>query len=439
MQTVGESTVESVVAGAYLEETLGWRDRLYVTGAARVDGASSFGAGFHAAVYPKGSISWLLSEEPFWPNVSWISSLRLRAAYGESGVQPGPVAALQTETLFPAVLNSGATTGARLGEIGNRSLRPERQKEFEGGLDIEFLQGRVAIQATYYDKRSQDALVSVALPSSFGGGTQWRNVGAVRNRGYEALLRADLVATPLFSWDVTISGSVNDNTVLAISPSIDAIYRSGTTRPSLVRGYPLKSYFDYPIESYSDANGDGIITPDEVSVGDAPSYAGSGYPRTQLSGITNIGLFDERLMIGAIVERRSGYTIANIAEVVRCLFSACGAATFRNTAFAEQAANVAHGSAALHNTYWGYYEDGSFTRLRELSLTYSLPTSITSHLKVGSASLTVSGRNLALWSAYGGTDPEVQSSPGNANMPAAFDDTGVPAPTYWLLRVNVGF
>lgn len=436
---VGESTLESVVAGAYLEETVGWRDRLFLAGAVRVDGASSFGAGFRAAVYPKGSLSWLLSEEPFWPDIPWITSLRLRAAYGESGIQPGPVAALRAEALFQAALNDETTTGARLGEVGNQQLKPERQREFEGGIDLELLKGRIAAQATYYDKRSSDALVSMALPSSFGGGSQWRNVGAVRNRGFEILVNARLLATPFLSWDAAISGSVNDNTLLAIAPSIDAIYRTGIGRPSLVRGYPIKSYFDYPIESYSDTNGDGIITANEVTVGDQPAYAGGGYPRTQLSATTHIGLFHERLTIAAVAERRSGYTISNTAESLRCQFGACVGTTFRDASFAEQAANVARGSAALRKTRWGYFEDGSFTRLRELSLTYSLPSSLTNMLKFGSASVTLSGRNLALWSAYSGTDPEVQTAPEMAEAAATYDDTGVPAPGYWLLRINLGF
>jgi hypothetical protein len=341
--------------------------------------------------------------------------------------------------LFPAALNDGTTTGARLGELGNRELRPERQREFEGGIDIEFAKGRLAAQATYYDKHSKDALVSMALPSSFGGGSQWRNVGAVRNRGVEILIHAQLVATSYLSWDAAVSGSVNDNTVLAIAPSVEAIYRTGIGRPSLVRGYPIKSYFDYPIQSYSDVNGDGIITADEVTVGDQPAYAGGGYPRAQFSGTTHIELLHERLTIAAVVERRSGYTISNTAESLRCQFAACVGTTFEGAAFADQAANVARGSAALLKTRWGYFEDGSFTRLRELSLTYSLPPSLTGVLKVGSASVTLSGRNLALWSAYSGTDPEVQTAPEMAEAAATYDDTGVPAPRYWLLRINVGF
>jgi TonB-linked SusC/RagA family outer membrane protein len=437
--TTSEGTIENIVAGAYLEQMIGWRDRLYLTGAVRVDGASSFGAGFDAAVYPKGSLSWIVSDEPFWPRIPGMNSFRLRAAYGESGVQPGPVAALASESLFQAYTSGGAVTGARLGEVGNPDLRPERQREFESGLDVDFLDGRFGLQATYYDKRSSDALVSIALPSSFGGGAQWRNVGAVRNRGYEALVHALLLDRPSLRWSVTLNGAINDNTVLAISPSVDAIYHSGTTVPSLVSGYPLKSYFDYPIESYSDADHDGIITASEVNVGDEPRFAGAGYPRTQVTGMMDVGLFHDVLRIGAAVEHRGGYKILNIPESIRCGFGSCTGTTFRDASFARQAANVARLTPSLHSTFWGYFEDGSFTRLRELSLTYALPTSLLQRLGFDAASVTLSGRNLALWSAYSGTDPEIKTVPGNDNYAATYDQSGVPTPTYWLLRVNIGF
>jgi hypothetical protein len=140
-----------------------------------------------------------------------------------------------------------------------------------------------------------------------------------------------------------------------------------------------------------------------------------------------------------MAEHRGGYVILNGAEAVRCLFSACSGTAFQNEDFAAQGAYVAVSNSALHNSYWGYFEDASFTRLRELAVTYSLPSSIAAHLRARTASVTLSARNLALWSSYTGTDPEVQTAPGNPDMPAGYDTTGLPAPTYWLLRVNVGF
>lgn len=436
---VSESTVETVVAGSYIEETIGWAERRYITAALRVDGASSFGAGFRAAVYPKASASWVLSSEPFWPRIPGISSVRLRAAYGESGVQPGPVAALQTERLFTAFVGQSTVTGAQLGELGNRDLRPERQSEFEGGLDVEAANGRIAMHATYYDKRSDDALVRVTLPASFGGGSQWQNVGAVRNRGYELMLQANILQTQRLSWGAAVSGSVNDNTVLAIAPSVDAIYRAGTTYPGIVPGYPLKSYFDYPIESVTDADGNGIITPAEVTVGDSPRLAGRGFPRTQLTLSTDLGFFGDRLRLSAMAEHRGGYSILNGAEAARCLFSACHGTTFQGDDLEAQAAYIALSNSSLHNSYWGYFEDASFTRLREVALSFAIPPSLAARLHVRDANLMISARNLALWSKYSGTDPEVQTAPGNPDASAGDGTTALPAPRYLILRLSIAF
>jgi hypothetical protein len=337
-------------------------------------------------------------------------------------------------------VKGAAATASHLGAIGNRDLRPERQRELEVGLDLQLLQDRLSLEATYYDKRSSDALVNVPLPASFGGGTRWENFGAVLNRGYEAVLRARLISTPSVEWNVSLNGSVNHNEVLAISPEVDAIYNNGTSSPGLVRGYPMYSYFDYPIERVSDANGNGIIEPTEIEVGDAPVFNGAGFPRTQLSGTSSVGLLDGRLRLDATVERRSGYVILNAAESLRCLFGSCVGVAIPGASPEAQAANVARATTALHNTYWGFYEDGAFTRLRELSLTYSLPHSLAAQLRARSASLTLSGRNLALWSGYGGADPEVYGFPGGPSGTAAtYDRTGVPAAAYWLVRLNVEF
>jgi hypothetical protein len=91
-----------------------------------------------------------------------------------------------------------------------------------------------------------------------------------------------------------------------------------------------------------------------------------------------------------------------------------------------------------YNTLWGYYEDGSFTRLRELSVTYDLPNSVARRLNARTVSITVSGRNLALWTRYTGTDPEVNTNIGETAAGAYADAGGLPPATYWLVRVNLG-
>jgi hypothetical protein len=431
-----EATTEAVVAGTYVEEILGISERLFFTGAMRVDGGSTFGKGFRAAVYPKASVSWLASEEPFWPRLPGVSSLRFRAAYGQSGVQPGAVAAFASEALFTAVVDGSTKPGAGLGALGNRDLRPERQRELETGIDLELLSGRFGVELTYYDKRSTDALVSLPLPSSWGGGKQWRNVGAVRNSGYEALLHATLIERSGLRWAVELNGSINDNRVLAVGPGVDTTFVA--FNPSVVRGAPLYSFFDFPILSYDDQNGNGIIEPNEITVGTERRFRGRAYPRTQGSVSTTIGLLGDRLRLSATIDHRGGFVVHNAVEHTRCFLDACLAAADTRASLAAQAAVVASRESRFGSTSWGFIEDGTFTRLREASLNYSLPDRVAHALRVQRAEIMVAGRNLHLWTRYSGVDPEVVSFPGFQSYGAYSDQGGIPPAKSWIVRLKLG-
>jgi outer membrane receptor protein involved in Fe transport len=156
-----EVDTESVVAGVYAEEQFAWRERLFLTGAVRVDGANDFGSNYQYAVYPKGSVSWLISKEPFFPTPSWLSLLRFRTAYGESGTQPGEV--LTTLVTNPVSIDGNRQPGVTLASIANPNIQPERQKEFEIGGDMDLVGNRAHLEFTYYNKRNTNALYGVGL------------------------------------------------------------------------------------------------------------------------------------------------------------------------------------------------------------------------------------------------------------------------------------
>jgi outer membrane receptor protein involved in Fe transport len=414
---------------------------VFFTGAARVDGSSAFGEGFKAAVYPKASISWLVSDEPFWPSALGFLSIRMRAAYGESGVQPGAVAALASELLFPAFVDGAATTASELGGVGNRDLRPERQTGYEGGIDAQVLNGRITVAATLYRKQSTDALVNVPVQASFGGGSRWENVGSVRNKGYELSVMARVFERQILhvpvKWSVSASASVNDNTVREIAPGVDAQYFGA--QPSIVRGYPIYSYFFYPITHADDGNHDGILEPGEIVIGDSLAYLGRSYPRLQGTFHSSLALWRGRVRLAASLERRAGYRIFNNALLVRCNFAACRGSVDPAASLSEKAAFLGYRGGLARSTTAGFVEDGTFTRLRDVSVSYALSPGLVRDLHVSEATITLSGRNLALWTSYSGADPEVQTIFGSNEYGAAVDQGGIPPATYWLLRISVGF
>ncbi len=449
--SLAELADEAKTAGFYVDETLEWHGRLFVTGALREDAGSGFGSKYNAALYPKASVSWVASQEP--RNV-----LRFRAAYGQSGVQPQPGAALRllgtTTALLPgAVVASGDT----LLSPGNARLRPERSTELEGGVDAGLFGNRATVEFTVYEKKSRDALIDVPLPGSAGGvyGTHTleENIGSVLNRGIEASLTARPLDSRLLAWDLTVSGSINLNRLRSLAPGVPAIdgglvYRDPWRQKV---GYPLYGLWALPI-SYRDVNHDGHIEVNEVTLGDTAVYVGPSLPTKEVSINTGVSLFRERIRIAGQLDARGGYRLSNAAAYLNAdIFKTNAALNNPHAPLSDQAraAAVVKGTTeGLFNTNSGYVEDASFVRLREFSATLFLPARAISVIRGRSASVTLAVRNLALWTKYTGADPEVSNAEAQTaiagvpttavNHDIAGDTGAVPQLRYWVLKVALG-
>jgi hypothetical protein len=140
-----------------------------------------------------------------------------------------------------------------------------------------------------------------------------------------------------------------------------------------------------------------------------------------------------------MLDRRSGFKIQNLAASIQCYFGNCSGTSDPNASLADQARYVAYVGGEAVNSAAGFIEDASYTSLRELSATWMLPRALTVKAHIAAGSVTLSARNLALWSNYSGADPQVQSQLGQQNYGAAYDAGGIPAPTYWLIGVHLQF
>ena len=429
-----EFTTEDKTAGIFVEQQFGLNDRLFVTGAVRADDNSAFGQDFDLIYYPKASVSWIASEEAFFPEIGFVDQLRFRAAWGRSGLQPGSTAAIRT-LAANAVTDPGDNTisGVSIGAIGNNLLKPEKSSEIEVGFDADMLDGRMGLEFTYYDKTSEDALIQVPLPPSFGASTtQWVNIGEVENSGFELGVNATVVDTDNYTWDLTLSGSINDNNLVTLGEGTEPI---GTTE-RFIPGFPLGSRWNFPIESFADADGNGIITTDELVIGDTLAYAGPGLPQQDLSISTSFTLFN-RVRVYGLLDHRGDYIAENFTEAFRCRFRLCDAVVDRTVPLDQQARAVAYVYDGSQTT-WGYMEEADFWKLREVSATFFVPDSWLTRINASRASVTVTGRNLKTWTDYSGMDPEI-------NWNGASDNFGVtefltqPPVRYWTVRFNVGF
>lgn len=429
-----ETQTESKTAGVFVEQTFGYNDRLFVTGAVRADDNSAFGQDFDLIYYPKASVSWIASEEEFFPEIGFLDQLRFRGAWGRSGLQPGSNAAIRTLSADAITSPDDETvSGVSIGEIGNSLLEPEKSSEIELGIDADMFGGRAGLELTYYDKNTEGALIEVPLAPSLGASAdRWINIGEVENKGWEAAINAGLVEMDNFRWDLTVSGSINKNELLSLGEGTEPI--GSQTR--FVPGFPLGGQWSEPIRSYSDADGNGIITQDELVVGDTIEFAGPGMPEQEMAINTTITLFDNLRLYG-LLDFRGDYVAYNNTERFRCRFQLCRALIDPSTPLDDQA----RAAGSLYHptqTVWGYLEQADFWKLREVSVSYTLPQNLAQRFRASRASVTLTGRNLATWTDYSGMDPEINSAGSGDNFGISEFLTQPPV-RYWTLRFSFGF
>ncbi|MYA12804.1 MAG: SusC/RagA family TonB-linked outer membrane protein [Gemmatimonadetes bacterium] len=325
-------------AGLFIDQQFGLNDRLFVTGAIRADDNSAFGQDFDLIYYPKAGLSWIASEEEFFPEIPFVDQLRFRGAWGKSGLQPGSDDAIRTLAATAITTPADETgSGVSIGSIGNSLLEPERSSEIEVGFDAEIAGGRAGLEFTYYDKRTDGALITVPLAPSLGASaSRWVNIGEVQNKGYEATLTAGLVEVTDFSWDITLSGSINQNELLSLGEGTEPI--GSQTR--FVPGFPLGGQWDRPILGWNDGDGNSILTPDELMIGDTIEYIGPGQPENQLTIISNFRIL-ESVNVYGMLDYRGNYVAYNNTERFRCRFRLCQALIDPATPIDEQARAVA--------------------------------------------------------------------------------------------------
>ncbi len=428
-----EATIEQRTIGWFVEEQVGFNEKLFITGAVRSDRGSSFGASFKSVFYPKLSASWLISEEDFFntTETGFLNSLRLRGAWGASGVQPGTNDALRFFNPIAATVGGVSVTGVTLGGVGNENLKPELSRELEFGADAKLFGNRVGLELTYFDKQTSDALIFRQLPLSLGVGSgRFENLGSVQNNGFEFSITSRIIETEKFFFDFDVVGSFIDNNLKELGEGIQPIVFNGVQRHA--EGYPLGGYWDETY-TFNDANGDGLISQSEVQVGET-AYLGNPFATTDITFTPTIGMFDNKLVLKGLLNYKGGNKLYNNTGAWRNGNNITRELNDPSASLADQARAIA---SKFLGTNAGYIEDASFWRLREVSLTYHAPSDFASKIGFSRISLTLSGQNLGLWTDYSGLDPEI-SSTGQTNF-ATEEFLSQPPVRSWKARLNLTF
>ncbi len=444
-QTVGSGAVKGAsnqsptatkTLGYFGQVQLSLRDRLFLTTALRNDQNTAFGTQYKSVTYPSAQLAWAISDEDFFPKGQVLTSFRLRTAYGSSGVQPGPTSALRTFSASTVSLTTDQTA-LLASAIGNPNLKPETTTEAEGGFDSQLFNGKIGLEFTLYRKQSKDALINQNIATSSGApvGSVLRNLGAVRNSGVEVSLNAQIIDARQFGWDVTLSGSRNNNKLVTLG--VDDAGKKIPTIGTVTRqqeGYPLNSFF-LQSYTYADLDGNGLISPNEVTLGDTGVYVGSALPKDQITAQTGIDLFKRHLRINASFDYRGGFTLFNNGASFLCgNTNQCAAKSDPNASLFEQARNVA-ANFSNPKTQFGYYENGEAVRLREISAVLRMPKRWAQLMRAAEADVQFGARNLHVWTKYTGQDPESNYSQGDVQT-----DFLTTAPRkYYTVRLNLRY
>ena len=224
-----ENRMRVINAGLFIQNLFDFHDRYFITLGLRADGNSAFGDDFGMQFYPRASLSYVLSEEDFWP---WSASFRLRGAYGHAGRAPGAFDAERTWEPLSWAGQSAFTPR----NLGNPDLGPERTQEMELGFESAFLQDRLLVDFTYYHQRTSDALLPVTnIPSEGGWPGQLTNVGEIENRGLELSVDATVYEGMVYGWEIGADISTNHSKVLDLggAPPFN------TSQARIAEGYPV--------------------------------------------------------------------------------------------------------------------------------------------------------------------------------------------------------
>jgi TonB-linked SusC/RagA family outer membrane protein len=442
--TTLESRSTLNILGFYAQETFGFKSKLYLTGAIRNDVASSFGINNRLQTYPKLSGTYLLSEESFWKNsnlATIIPDLKFRASYGQNGnlTAIGPY---DRFTNYTAVSLPGLPGVASPSQLGNANVQPERQTEREIGMDADFLKNRLGFEFSYYDKSVADLLLPVTLRPSTGYTTQYQNIGNMTNKGVELLVRGIPIQNPGFKWDVTVIFNHNKNVVTDIPGGV-VTFPNGFGEVAAVNGHTLGIF--YASVNARNPNGSLLLTPAGLPQVEKSGRSANGQPTgstlTKVIGDPNpkwTGSITNEFTLGKAWSMRMQWDASYGGQVFNFTRRVGSRDIYGGLAgyMPELEGKVPKGySAATYNIMEDWIDNGSYVKLRELSLSYNLTLRA---LNSKPLRISVYGRNLFAITKYSGWDPETNAA-GQSTAVRGFDFVEVPIPRTIGCGLNYSF
>lgn len=456
-----QSVAERFISGAFVQQTLGYKDQFFLTLAGRVDKSSVFAADNQNNFYPKISGSWVLSD--YIKNKSILSSAKLRAAYGQAGNLTG-IGAYDRYENYSISSNGGKVTVTPPTQFANPSVRPEKLTELEFGGDFAFLNNKIGLSINIYNQKTTDLLLTKPVPSSVGALNIVTNVSSdstyMSNKGIELQLTANLFRTKDMEWNATAIYNKNDNKVFGVDGGFFYL-RGGDGRQAVMSGQPFGVFYG----SYfaTNSNGEYLLTtqglyqPERgiqttVDAG-TPERGADGQPKTTGTGSTELrkvigspipkwtgslgtDFRYKKLSFNVLIDAVMGFDVYNWNRITsnNVGWGPLAEQELKGEVPRGTVASVAGGING-NRINEEHVEDGSFVKIREIGLNYDLGkvNKLCQNLSLG-----ISARNLVSFDNYQGFDPEVNSA-GQSDKVRGDDFGAVPIPRSFTVRLGVTF
>ncbi|WP_144605697.1 SusC/RagA family TonB-linked outer membrane protein [Algoriphagus algorifonticola] len=454
-----------------------FNDKYLFSAVVRRDGSSRFGANNRYGVFPAFSAAWRLSSEQFLQSATWIDDLKIRGGWGQMGnsnnVDPNNQFSLFGGTVGASSYdingsNSSAIIGFRRTRIGNPNAQWETAVTQNIGFDGTFFNGRLDVIFDWWRKDTEDLLFTVPIPLTAGSNAAAPavNIGEMLNRGLDLLVTTRGNLSSSLTYELTVTGSTLKNEIVSLAPGLEIItsvnpaYRGIRPIRNQV-GQPLSTFFGYKVVGlfqsqedvnshatqagaapgrfkYEDTDGDGVITPEDRQV--------LGNPIPDFTGGVNFTVGYKGFDLSAYLYTSIGNEVWNQSKWFTDFFS-----TFEGAAISERLKNAwspsntnatipivdrssTFSTSTVENSY--YVEDGSYLRLQNVTLGYTLPQNLLQRWRIERLRVFASANNLFTITGYEGLDPAVG---GDADLTFGIDVGNYPVTRGYTLGLNVSF
>jgi len=429
-------------------------DKVLATFTLRDDISSRFGPSHRHGIFPSGAIAYRLTDESFIKSLKTFSNLKLRVSYGITGNDRiGDYAFLSRFTPYGTVLdaNGNFSAGIEPASLSNNNLKWESTAQTDIGLDAGFLDGKINTTIDVYRKKTSDLLLAVPVGQWWGFGTQTANAGSIENKGIELSINSDNIRRNGFAWATSFNIAYNKQKVLSLARNV-SIISANTANPSgvvsaqeftrlepgrelgVIYGYQYlgviktgETYAPQPNSKpgdpkYADLNGDGKITPADRT------YLGNTNPR-YVAGLGNDFQY-KGFDLNIFFQGAFSYYLYNMNRLV---LESTTSTDALNRWVAGKNENTSIPREGYFLSKYGSYvnsrfvEDASYLRLKSVTIGYSVPVNRIRQIKfIDGLRIYATGQNLATFTKYSGTDPEVNVH-SSSNIGGGIDFNAFPA------------